>query len=64
MLAVATPEKIKGNKSPLRYKYYQMLQFMNIRIFSYILKNAKYKVHVTTKLYARTELEPSTNLYL
>ena len=62
MLAVATPEKIKGNKSPLRYKYYQILQVMNIRIFSYNLKNAKYKVHVTTKL--KTELEPSTNLYL
>ena len=64
MLAVATPEKIKGNKSPLRYKYYQIVQVMNIRIFSYNLKNAKYKVHVTTKLYVRTELEPKTNLYL
>ena len=64
MLAVATPEKIKGNKSPLRYKYYKILQVMNIRIFSYNLKNAKYKVHVTAKLYVRTELEPKTNLYL
>ena len=41
MLAVATPEKIKGNKSLLTYKYYPMLQFTNIRIFSYTLNKTK-----------------------
>ena len=38
MLAVATPEKIKGNKSPLRYKYYQLLQFKIKNIQLYVEK--------------------------